>query len=79
MDGVFEPVKGTTSHCHPLMPHTDHSELIIIPVITNRHYGLEKKTRFITMSLALAQTAVIDKVHIMFLHCVALYKRVYRQ
>jgi len=41
-DGVFELVKST-SHCHLVTPHTEHSELIIIPKITNAHYGLEKK------------------------------------
>jgi len=43
-DGTFELVKGTTSYFHLVMPRTDHPELIIIPVITNRHYGLEKNT-----------------------------------
>ena len=43
-DGVFELVKNTMSHCQLLMSHTEHSELIIIPEITNRHNGLEKNT-----------------------------------
>jgi len=39
--------------------------LTIIPVIADRHYGLKKNTPH-TISLPLTQTAVIDKVHIMF-------------
>jgi len=43
------------------MPHIEHSELIIIPVTANRHYGLGKKH-----ALCHIITVVIDKVHIVF-------------